>query len=155
MRLRSGRAGPLYLMWQVCVVVLIASFVVCAALSSPVPAIVGGVVAVAVLFTTRWTGLFITEQRLRLRVCGVTGWSVPIEDVSAVSVAIAPPARVNPRGTDSWRIEVNSGPKVFPVPPDVLSRLWTPDPKETAVAVAAALTKELRAAGATSLTAEP
>ena len=155
MRLRNGRAGPLYLLWQVCGVVLLVSFVVSAAISSPVPAMVAGVVVVAVLVTSRWTGLFVTERRLRLRVCGVTRWSVPIDEVTAVTSAMAPPARVNPRGTDSWRIEIKCGAKAFPLPADVLSRLWTPDPKETALAVAAALTKELHVAGATSLVVGP
>jgi len=151
-RIRSGRGGPLFLCcWQTGVVVVFAAFALSAALSSAVPAVAGAVVLLCVLVTSRWTGLFVADGQLRLRLWGITRWSAPITEVTAVSIEVAPDRRLNPRWVEPSRIELVCGTRRLHLPPDVLSRLWTVDPAAAVHAIVATLTEELRAAGATSL----
>lgn len=146
-RVKSGRSGPLrQWYWDVCMSFAFVAGVVATITRSWIVVAIGGLIWVGLLVMGRRTGLFIEGSTLRLRMAGFERWSVELADITDVTASNASAGWLK-----AWRLEVLRGSVTLPLPADQMSRGWSPDPAVAARETAAALRKELRAAGATNL----
>ncbi|CAB4363365.1 unannotated protein [freshwater metagenome] len=155
--IKNGRSGPMFVWYDSCLILAGASQSVLAIARSPLAThLLAGALCVPLLVVGRRTGLFVSAGVLRLRFGGVTRWSVPLADVMAVAAVAAPVGTLWLRRakTQPHRIEVQCGPRVYRLPRDTMSYMFSLDPKESACLTALALAKELRSIGATGLDAE-
>ncbi len=152
--IKAGRSGAMYLWYgQVCLAVAFVSQAVLVILRTSLAVhLLAGLLCLPLLVIGKNTGLFVSGGVLTLRFGGFTRWSVPLAEVTGVTASTAPLQGLFGKAkTQPQRLQVRCGPRVHKVPADVMSYMFSPDPKESARLTAEALANELRSVGATGI----